>query len=245
MLTTSASQATYSVLQQPVMWMFVALLVTFLVTRLVTRHIRSRSASGDSSGPMRNITWSGIHIHHQVFGIVIMLGAGLSLIAATPHGAALAANAAVFGVGASLTFDEFALWLHLKDVYWTTEGRQSVDAIFCVLMVTGLLIGGADLITGRVGSATWWGSIATLLIGLTLSVVCMFKGKLVTGIVGIVFQPIALIGAIRLAKPGSWWARRRYLARPRRSSRAERRFGSSYQQRWNRLRDLVAGAPTG
>jgi hypothetical protein len=74
-------------------------------------------------------------------------------------------------------------------------------------------------------------------------VICLLKGKLVTGVIGAFLQPIALVGAIRLAKPGSWWARRRYVTRPKRLARAERRFGLTYHQRWNRVRDLVAGAP--
>jgi hypothetical protein len=57
--------------------------------------------------------------------------------------------------GVGLTADEFALWLHLEDVCWTDQGRKSVDAIFCVLVITGTLIGGADFVTGRVGTAAW------------------------------------------------------------------------------------------
>ena len=243
LLAAQAPQDTQTVVLRPVLWMFLGLLTTFLITRSITRFIRHRAASGQGTGPIRNITFRGIHIHHQVFGIVIMLGAGLTLISATPEGGALNAVAAVFGVGVSLTFDEFALWLHLKDVYWTHEGRQSVDAIFCVLAVTGIFIGGADVLTGRIGSAEWWSSVGGLAISLTLSIICMLKGKLVTGVIGVFFQPIAIVGAIRLAKPDSWWAQRFYPKRPRRLARAERRFGMSYQARWNRLRDLVAGAP--
>jgi hypothetical protein len=227
----------------PVFWMFLAVLVTFVTTRLITRRIRSQASRQKSGGMVGDITLGGVHIHHQVFGILIMLAAGLGLIAITPQGTALNVNAAVFGVGVGLAFDEFALWLHLEDVYWTTEGRQSVDAIFCVLVFTGVLIGGADLLTGRVGSGTWWTSVFGLLIVLALSVVCMLKGKLITGVIGIIVQPLVIVGAIRLAKPNSWWARHRYVRRAKRRARAERRFGEAYQRRWNRLRDLVAGAP--
>ncbi len=245
-----APQETQVVVLRPVLWMFVALLVTFLITRTITRYIRTRTeraeaeaAVGGARGPIRDITVGGVHIHHQVFGIVIMLTAGLIMIAGTPEGTALNVTAAIFGVGVSLTFDEFALWLHLKDVYWTHEGRQSVDAIFCVLVVTGILIGGADLLTGDIGTSTWWNSIAVLTVNVFFCLICLLKGKVVTGIIGIFLQPVSIIGAIRLAKPGSWWARRRYATRPRRLARAERRFGPSYQQRWNRIRDAIAGAP--
>jgi hypothetical protein len=165
-------------------------------------------------------------------------------VSATPHGAALDAAAAVFGVGVGLTVDEFALWLHLEDVYWTSEGRKSVDAIFCVLVVTGALIGGASFLSGRVGTATWWSSVAVLAVDLALSVICLLKGKVTTGVVGVVISVVALVGAVRLAKPGSWWAARRYASRPRRAARAAQRYGPRYQARWNRLRDLVAGAPS-
>jgi hypothetical protein len=75
-------------------------------------------------------------------------------------------------------------------------------------------------------------------------VICLLKGKVMTAVIGIVIGVVALIGAIRLAKPGSWWALRRYAARPRRASRAARRYDQRGMERWNWLRDLVAGAPS-
>lgn len=227
---------------RPMMWMFLAILATFLITRTVTRLIRSGSGAGAGLG---NVQVGGLHVHHQVFGILILIGTGIVLVSATPHGVALDVAAAVFGIGVGLTVDEFALWLHLEDVYWSQEGRKSVDAIFCVLVVTGALIGGADLLSGRIGTAAWWSSVAVLAVDLLLSVVCVLKGKFVTGVIGIVISVVALVGAIRLAKPGSWWSERRYASRPRRAARAASRFDERHEQRWNRLRDLVAGAPSG
>jgi hypothetical protein len=226
---------------RPMMWMFLAILVTFLVTRTVTRLIRSGSGGGVGLG---NLQIGGTHIHHQVFGILIIIGTGIVLVSATPHGVALDVAAAVFGVGVGLTVDEFALWLHLEDVYWTSEGRQSVDAIFCVLVITGALIGGTSFLSGHVGTATWWWSVAFLAVDLALSLICLLKGKVTTGVVGVFISFVALVGAIRLAKPGSWWAARNYASRPRRAERAALRYGPRYQARWNRLRDLVAGAPS-
>jgi hypothetical protein len=224
---------------RPLMWMFVAILVTFLITRSVTRLIRA-----GSSGGLSNVRVAGVHVHHQVFGILILIGTGIVLVSATPHAAALDAAAAVFGVGVSLTLDEFALWLHLEDVYWAKEGRKSVDAIFCVLAVTGALIGGADFLSGHIGTGAWWSSVAAVAVSLLLSLICLLKGKITTGVVGVLIGLIALVGAVRLAKPGSWWANRHYASRPRRAARAERRYGPHYHQRWNRLRDLVAGSPS-
>ncbi len=179
-------------------WMFLGILVTFLVTRMVTRLIRS--GSGGQAG-LGNVSIAGNHIHHQVFGILIIIGTGIVLVSQTPRGSALDAAAAVFGVGVGLTVDEFALWLHLKDVYWSTQGRQLVDAIFCVLVTTGALIGGASFVTGAVGTAEWWSSMATIGLNLVLCVICLLKGKVVTGVIGIVIGVVALVGAIRLAKP--------------------------------------------
>lgn len=226
---------------RPMMWMFLAILATFLITRTVTRLIRSGSGGGVGLG---NVQVGGTHIHHQVFGILIIIGTGIVLVSTTPHGVALDVAAAVFGVGVGLTVDEFALWFHLEDVYWATEGRKSVDAIFCVLVVTGALIGGTSFLSGHVGTATWWASVGYLAADLALSVLCLLKGKVTTGVVGVFFGIVAAVGAIRLAKPGSWWAARHYGRRPLRAERAELRYGQRYQARWNRLRDLVGGAPS-
>jgi hypothetical protein len=223
------------------MWLFLGILVSFLITRMVTRLIRSGSGGGAGLG---NVTIAGNHVHHQVFGILIIIGTGIVLVSQTPQGAALDAAAAVFGAGVGLTVDEFALWLHLKDVYWARQGRQSVDAIFCVLVVTGALIGGTGFVSGPIGTADWWSSIAAIGISLALSVICLLKGKVITGVIGLVIGVVALAGAIRLAKPGSWWAVRRYATRPRRASRSARRYDQRRAERWNRLRDLVAGAPS-
>ena len=225
----------------PMTWMFLAILITFLITRAVTRLIRSGRGGGAGLG---NVQIAGNHVHHQVFGILIIIGTGIVLVSATPHGAALSVAAAVFGVGVGLTVDEFALWLHLRDVYWTSEGRVSVDAIFCVLVITGALVGGASFLSGHLGSTAWWSSVALLAVNLLLCVICVLKGKIVTGVVGIVVGIVAFVGAVRLAKPGSWWATRRYAGRPRRAARAEHRYDERYAQRWNRLRDLVAGPPS-
>jgi hypothetical protein len=244
-----------SVVLRPVMWMFIALLATFVITRVVTRRIRHRQRAVDlaasrgeqngdtDSGMLGNLSLGGVHIHHQVFGILIMCAVGIALIAFSPEGAALNVCAVLFGVGVSLAFDEFALWLHLDDVYWSAQGRQSVDAIFCLLVIVGILIGGADFVTGAIGTAAWWSSIGVVMITLGFSVVALLKGKTMTGIIGVFFALAGVIGAIRLAKPTSWWARRRYAPASKKAGKSARRFGAAYEHRWNRLRDLVGGAP--
>lgn len=226
---------------RPVMWMFVAVLVTFVVTRLITRRIRTKRRNNTVGGLLRDISVGGVHIHHQVFGIALMTLIGLVMFAAGPTGAGLSACAAAFGVGVSLAFDEFALWLHLDDVYWTPAGRQSVDAIFCVLMITGAMVGGVDFVTGEIGSDEWWFSVVVLLIALVVAVICLLKGKVVTGVVGVLLVLPALVGAARLAKPDSWWARRFYAGQ--KSRRSERRFDEAYRARWNHVRDFIGGRP--
>ncbi len=224
---------------KPMMWMFAAIALTFLVTRTVTRLIRSGSGGGVGLG---NVSIAGNHVHHQVFGILMIIGTGIFLVSATPRGAPLDAAAAVFGVGVGLTVDEFALWLHLEDVYWAEQGRKSVDAIFCVLAITGALIGGTSFVTGRVGTTAWWSSVAVIGVNLLLCVICVLKGKVVTGVIGVFVSVVAIVGAVRLAKPDSWWAGHRYG--PRLARRAASRYDQRHRDRWNRLRDLVAGAPS-
>ena len=50
----------------------------------------------------------------------------------------------LYGAGAALTLDEFALWLNLEDVYWARQGRASIDAIilFGALLLIGIWGGG-------------------------------------------------------------------------------------------------------
>ena len=82
-----------------------------------------------------------MHIHHVVFGVVLtLLGGVAGLIMSDISAGWYAFYAAVFGIGAALMLDEFALILHLRDVYWEEEGRASVDAVFIAIAVTGLLL---------------------------------------------------------------------------------------------------------
>ncbi len=232
---------------------FAGMLVTFLVTRGITRLIRRRSASGaTASGPVKDIIIGGVHIHHQVFGIATITAAGLLLVAISPTGIGLAVVATVLGIGAGLAFDEFALWLHLDDVYWQAQGRKSVDAVAIVLVLTAVV----TVITGQVqdaasyreiealiGPVLWW--VGATLIALTLvpAAVCLLKGKPITAGVGVVYLPLGFVGAVRLGKPDSWWARHFYSDGSGRARRSAARFDERHRERWNRVRDIVAGSP--
>ncbi len=165
----------------PMMWMFLAILITSLITRTVTRLIRSGSGAG-----LGNVHITGNHVHHQVFGILIIIGTGIVLVSATPHGAALSAAAAVFGVGVGLTVNEVRAMAAPAGCLLDHRGAEIRNAIFCVLAITGALIGGASFLSGPIGATAWWSSVAVLAVDLLLCVICLLKGKVVTGMVGMV-----------------------------------------------------------
>lgn len=112
--------------------------VTFGITRGITHAIRA------GVGPFHNIGSGGRHIHHMTFGIVGLLLVGylwmMEIGTATNRRASSRATSAVYGAGAALTLDEFALWLNLQDVYWAKQGRESIDAVvlFGALLAMGL-----------------------------------------------------------------------------------------------------------
>ncbi len=149
----------------------------------------------------------------------------------------------VFGAGAALTLDEFALWFNLDDVYWRESGRKSIDAILVATALGVVLLLQASPINTVSGhdAAEVGGYLLTVAINLALAIICIIKGKLATGVIGVIVPVLALVGALRLAKPTSAWARRRYA--DAKLSRAERRFGEAYQRRHDRLRDLLGGQP--
>lgn len=218
----------------PLLCLWIALIVTFAITRIVTAKIREGSTG------LRNWSVGGVHVHHQVFGILIMIVAGGLQFAYATTGLAAAGLAALFGVGAALTLDEFALWLRLDDVYWKEQGRTSVDAVFIAIALSGLLLsnftplGVCDLQRG----IDWEGSVVVAL-SFAFVLIAIYKGKPVAGALGVMIPFLAIIFAVRLAKPNSPWARRRYPQGSAKLRRAEERFGPHYQARWNRVRDFV------
>lgn len=110
---------------------FVSFTVTFLVVRAITISIRE----GRALPFMRNIEAGGTHIHHLVPGIVLLLVVGYLSIALDAHNDILAV---LYGIGAALTLDEFALWLHLEDVYWLEQGRISIRAVLLFAGFVGI-----------------------------------------------------------------------------------------------------------
>lgn len=229
----------------PLLLALAALLVTFGVTRLVTRMIRA------GKGPFRNVTPGGVHIHHAVPGIVLMVVGGFGGVAAGRQGFGATAAAVAFGMGAGLVLDEFALIVHLQDVYWSPEGTRSVETVLITATLAALLLFGfAPFGTdGMSGAETHdrWGLIATIVFNLAMSLVALLKGKLRMAVLGVLVPLVSLIGAVRLARPGSYWARRCYRDRPRATARAERR-AARHDHRWSGLRTrveyLIGGRPS-
>jgi hypothetical protein len=233
----------------PLFCFFVAFIAGFGFIRLSVRMIRAQVRWWPG-----NVTPGDLHIHHMVFGVVFMVVAGVGGLAAPiyPVGWRAAAGA-LFGLGTALVLDEFALILHLRDVYWTSAGRISVDAVFVAAGITALLLLGAtpvglETLGDDLRFPSTAGGIITLALTLVLYVmlaaITLAKGKIWTAVFALFVPPLFLVGAIRLARPGSPWARRRYWTRRRKLSRAssrERRLREPVMQAKIRLQNLLAG----
>ena len=120
----------------------VSFFVTFMMTRGIAHAIALRV------GPFANVRIGAVHVHHLVWGILALLGVGLCWLAQIGGGAAGTSpvasrvTALLYGAGAALTLDEFALWLLLEDVYWTPQGRLSVHVALLFGSLLAVLTGG-------------------------------------------------------------------------------------------------------
>jgi hypothetical protein len=233
--------------KQPLLVLFVAFVVTFLFIRFSTRMIRAEVKWWPG-----NVSGGGLHLHHVVFGIVFMMVAGAGGFSALGnHSPWAEIFAGLFGCGAALVLDEFALVLHLRDVYWSEQGRTSVDAIFLAIAVFGLLLTGAAPFgadsAGSDQQVGAWSYVLAILPNLVLVVVTLAKGKIWTGLIGILFPLLVVVGTFRLARPASAWARWRYKPGSRKLDRAQRR-DETQRAYWvrirNRLQDALAGRPS-
>lgn len=200
----------------PLFFLMVAFALTFLFIRMSTRMIRA-----EVSWWPGNVTPGGLHIHHVVFGLVTMLVSGLLLVALAAHETPVlnCVLGAFFGIGSALVLDEFALVLHLRDVYWSEEGRSSIDAVMVAFAISVLFLLGIhplgladdfDEYTDDGELATLIASIAGLAIQYGLAAITLLKGKYWTGFLGLFFPPLLIVGAIRLSRPTAPWARWRY-----------------------------------
>ncbi|MBU9765554.1 hypothetical protein FR943_17080 [Mycobacterium sp. TNTM28] len=242
----------------PLVCCLVAFILTFFVTRTVVRYIRRNA---ERSRPPRwwqprNLGRGSLHIHHMVIGVVLVMVSGVTMVTLAVNGGVpeFTVAAVFFGIGAALVLDEFALILHLSDVYWAEDGRTSVDAVFAAVAVAGLLVLGFnplsffDIGIWREDQSVAMRAVVVVAAVLTLllAVVVLLKGKVWTGLVGMFITPLLFVGAVRLSRPHAPWARWRYTAHPRKMHRALER------ERWLRrpvvqaklwLQDAITGMP--
>ncbi len=238
----------------PLFCFFVAFVAGFGFIRLSVRLIRAQVRWWPG-----NVVAGAVHIHHMVFGVVFMAIGGVAQLAAPLYSLGWRSGpAALFGLGTALVLDEFALLLHLRDVYWSNEGRLSIDAVFAAAGVTALLLIGIspvgvspagvksvadyEWLPGSLGAVlTFIAAVAVLFV---LATITLLKGKVWTGLFGLFVPPLFIAGAIRLARPGSPWARWRYRDRPGKLARAgsrEQRLRLPVIRAKVRVQDLLTG----
>ncbi len=235
----------------PLLFFLVGFIAGFVFIRFSVRMIRAQVSWWPG-----NVTPGGHHVHHVVFGVVAMLVSGIAMITVYVDGTQTtgAALAAFFGIGAALVLDEFALIFYLEDVYWAEQGRTSVDAVFVAVAATVMLLFGLkpleffDVAGFRDDPSVAVRSIIVVLaaLNLLLAAIVLAKGKIWTGLAGLFFLPLLVIGAIRIGRPGSPWARWRYTRRPRRMEKALRRERNLRRpvvraKIW--MQDAIAGTP--
>jgi hypothetical protein len=227
---------------------FVSFIAAFAFIRFSVRMIRAQVRWWPG-----NVTPGGVHVHHAAFGLVFMCVGGVGgLVVQDNRSAWAAVAAALLGIGMALVLDEFALVLFLKDVYWREQGRLSVEVVFVAIALCGLaLLGWVPLgYTSAARGDTRLEAIGGIAVGLAVNlaftVVCLLKGKIWCGVLGVYISVIAVVGAIRLARPGSFWARSRYREGSRKLAKAvarEKRYGRPVGRFMTWFQDMVAGRP--
>lgn len=181
--------------------MLVAFVVTFILARTYTRIARIRG--------WRSAFIAGVHTHHLVFGVIGSFSAAALEFTLQPTGAGKLILAALFGGGAALVLDEFALAVHLQDVYWEKEGRKSVDAVV-IGAAFGLLFLLRTAPFGHSNKLPFILLTTIQIINLAFVVSAALKGKIYLAIFGVFIPILAILGALRLAEPDSIWARNFY-----------------------------------
>lgn len=237
--------------KEPMLLLFIAFLTTFIATRLYTRLARVYNWGSASAG--------GVHMHHMVPGVILMAVCGILGFSTINENGVVAGILAIgFGVGTALTLDEFAMIFYLRDVYWTAEGRTSVDAMLMGFALSGLLLVGFAPLDFEGASATSSSELAffvVLAINASLAAITFLKKKPFMGVLAVLTPVVGLVTAIRLAKPESPWARWFYnperkgeRRRARQEDKLERAIARFEYGRFGRFErwfsDLVGGAPT-
>jgi hypothetical protein len=218
-----------------------AFLVSFLFIRTSARLMRSPKVPWWPG----SVEAGGVHIHHMVWGISLLLASGFTAFVSDLDAPWWQITATAFGVGAGLTLDEFALWLRLSDVYWSEEGRESIDAVVVCALLGGLVVVGLqpfdlDDTTSAIGATVG------VPVVVALAAVAFAKGRILLGAIAIFVPVVGAFAAVRLAKPTSPWARWRYRGgRAHRLERAQARFapGRRGEVLGTRIRNAIGGAP--
>jgi hypothetical protein len=231
--------------EQGVFLVLVGLIGSFAFIRMSTRIIRSESVSW---WPGNIESEGGLHLHHLVFGIVTMMIAGTLGFASDGRTPFTEICALLFGIGVGLTIDEFALWVHLDDVYWTDEGRSSIDAtVIAASLMLLVVLGASPVVIESNSTEALITSIVWTLISFAIVGVCLAKGRVLHALIGFFLAPLAIYGASRIGKPASPWARWRYGERkPKKQAKSEGRFPPDRRtERFkNAFRDIVGGKPS-
>ena len=225
--------------------MLVSFVLAFAFIRVSARISRSPKMPW---WPGSVVSESGVHLHHLVWGICLMLlggSLGFALYHSSPW---LEISACLFGIGAGLTLDEFALWVHLEDVYWAREGRTSIDAaVIAGVLLLLILLGAQPFEVSTKDPTALVVTVGVIVMIVVLVVLCFAKLRVMHGVLGLFFFPIAVYGVSRIAKPGSPWAKRRYRERnPAKQAKAEARFAPGRRterfKEW--ARDKIGGRPS-
>ncbi len=211
--------------REPELLFFVAFLCSFGFIRTSTHLIKAQVRWWPG-----NISVGGTHIHHMVWGILLMLVVGYVGVTVAPGSPWHEICAAAFGIGAGLTMDEFALWLNLKDVYWSQKGRRSIDAVIVCAVLSGLMVLGYGAwvdVANDVESAVFAAVGLVSFAGIVLAAINAAKEKFAVAALGLLVAPVGLVGACRLGRPHSVWAKLFYGERRR--ARARERFGEQHR----------------
>jgi ABC-type multidrug transport system fused ATPase/permease subunit len=219
--------------RQPMFFALLAFLVTFLVTRTITRLIRA------GKGPFRNVSAGDTHIHHVIPGLIVLLVGGILALGSGQDGIWRQIAGLMFGIGAALVLDEFAMVLHLDDVYWSNEGRLSADAVTlaAVVLFSAVLVAAPNRPNPDAVQGFWLNflaAVAFLVFGFLPLLVTILKGKLWMAALSLLVPIVAWVAMFRLAKPGSPWAHFRYAGKAHKLARAQQR-----EERWQRRRQPV------
>jgi len=110
----------------------ILVLLSFLTTFAITRTVTNLQKFGTMPNGI-------LPFHHLVPGIFLIIFSGYVGLSFWATGKVRHFMAVLFGIGAALTIDEFALWLYLKDVYWERQGRDSIDAIIYAIIILSII----------------------------------------------------------------------------------------------------------